>query len=114
MNLLLLKLLANGTEQLPPLFLVDPPPLNTQLLQWLCTRYAATKNPLVIIDTHEAIPTPPFLQHCNFIITNCQETNDSPFWQTLTADERELLIQNNDHIAVRLQSEPAMRIINIF
>ena len=114
MNLLLLKLLANGTEQLPPLFLVDPPPLNTQLLQWLCTRYAATKTPLVIIDTQEAISTPTLLQHYNFIITNCQEKDDSPFWQTLTADERELLVQNNDHIAVRLQSEPVTRIINIF
>ena len=114
MNLLLLKLLAHENEQLPPLFLVDPPPLNAQLLQWLCTRYAMTKNPLVIIDTHEAISTLAPLQQCNFIITNSSEKNHSPFWHTLTADERELLVQNNDHIAVRLQSEPVTRIINIF
>lgn len=114
MNLLLLKLLANNDEQLPPLFLVDPPPLNPQLLQWLCTRYALSNTPFVVIDTHGAITMPATLQQYNFILTNSQKNNCSPFWKKLTADEQELLIENNDHIAVRLQSEPSTRIINIF
>jgi hypothetical protein len=114
MNLLLLKLLAHDNEQLPPLFLVDPPPLNPSLLQWLYTRYALTNTPLVIIDTHGAITMPATPHQYNFILTNSQENTSSPFWQTLTADEQELLAENNDHIAVRLQSEPSTRIINIF
>jgi hypothetical protein len=114
MNLLLLKLLAHSDEHLPPLFFVDPPPLNPQLLQWLYSRYAVTNTPLVIIDTHDAIPAPELLQQHNFILTNSQDNTCSSFWQQLTSDEQELLTQNSDHIAVRLLSEPSTRIISIF
>ncbi|MFX0168804.1 MAG: hypothetical protein ACFE89_05515 [Candidatus Hodarchaeota archaeon] len=113
-NLLLLKLLAKSEKQLPPLFLVDPPPLNPQLFHWLCTCYSLTKSPLVIIDTHDAIPTPQSSTQFNYILTNSQGSNSTDLWQQLTPEEQELLNQNSDHIAVRLLSEPTTRIINIF
>ncbi|MHA2314363.1 MAG: hypothetical protein ACXACF_03640 [Candidatus Hermodarchaeia archaeon] len=113
-NLLMLKLLAQHTDSMPPLFMVDPPPLNSQLLRWLCLRYADTKNPLVIFDSNEAISAPSNQHIFNYILTHTQTVPNVSFHQQLSANEQLILQSNNDHVAVWLRSEPTTRIISIF
>ena len=50
----------------------------------------------------------------NFILTGSLDEEPSPFFQQLTESERDFLQINNDHIAVRLRSEPETRFITIF
>ena len=114
LNLLLLKLLAHATDNLPPLFLVDPPTLSPQLLTWLCTRYATAKSPLVIFETQERHANASLIKTGNFILTGGLDEAPSPLHKHLTESELHFLNLNNDQVAVRLQSEPATRFITIF
>ncbi len=114
MNLLLLKLCADQGAHPPPLFLVDPPALNSQLLEWLFVRYAAAKRPLVIFDSDEIISNPLPSQTYNCIITDSTENSGSPLRHQFTENELINLHLNNDQVAVRVRSEPVTRIINIF
>ena len=114
LNLLLLKLLAQESENLPPLFLVDPPNLSKQLLQWLSTQYALTKSPLVLFETQDQSANTPLIQTRNFILTGGLDEVLSPLHKQLTESERHFLNLNSDQVAVRLQSEPATRFITIF
>lgn len=114
MNLLLLKLLAHAGEKLPPLFLVDIPSLNPQILRWLIARYKTANRPLVIFDTLEHISVRPPLRFFNSIITYPSSSMLSPIRQQLTLDEVHLICQNKDQIVVQLQSEPTARIVTIF
>lgn len=113
-NLLLLKLLAQHTDSMPPLFMVDPPPLNPQLSRWLCLRYADTKSPLVIFDSNEVIFTPNSQHTFNYILTHTQSAPNVSFHHQLSANEQLILESNSDHVAIRLRSEPTTRIISIF
>jgi hypothetical protein len=114
LNLLLLKLLAQDLEELPPLFLVNAPPLSPQLLSWLSTRYALAKSPLVIFETQDQRVNAPLIQTGNFILTGGLDEALSPLHKQLTESERNFLNLNSDQAAVRLQSEPATRFIAIF
>jgi hypothetical protein len=114
LNLLLLKLLAQETEELPPLFLVDPPPISPQLLKWLSRRYALTKSPLVIFEAQDHCVNAPMIQTGNFILTGGLDETPSPLHKQLTESERHFLNLNSDQVAVRLQSEPTTRFITIF
>ena len=113
-NLLLLKLLAQHNGRMPPLFMVDPPPLNPQLLRWLCLRYANTKSPLVIFDSNEVISTPNSQYTFNYIFTQLDSVTDVSFHNQLSMNDQLMLERNSDHIAVQLRSEPKTRIISIF
>jgi hypothetical protein len=113
-NLLLLKLLAQETNNLPPLFLVDPPNLTQQLLTWLSTRYAMAKTPLVIFETQDQSTNAPLIQTGNFILTGGLDEALSPLHKQLTESELHFLNINSDQVAVRLQSEPATRFVTIF
>lgn len=113
-NMLILKLLANQSQNLPPLFLVDPPPLSPQLFHWLCTRYRASKSPLVIFQTQDKQVNPPLQQTGNFILTSTSDESPSTLHAQLTEQELHFLNLNNDQVAVRLRSEPATRFITIF
>ncbi len=114
LNMLLLKLVAEENENLPPLFLVNLPSLNTQLFQWLCARYAVAKCPLVIFDAQNNISTPSDQLTYNFIFTDSPYSDGSLPGNQLTESERSVMDKNNDFVAVRLRSEPATRIITIF
>jgi hypothetical protein len=114
LNMLLLKLVAEQKEDLPPLFLLNPPPLNSQLFQWLCARYTVTRSPLVIFDTQSILLIPPNQRMCNFIFTNPPSSDESHFHNQLTQSEQSIMGKNDDLAAVRLRSEPATRIITIF
>ena len=113
-NLLLLKLLAQHTDRMPPLFMVDPPPLNPQLLRWLCLRYANTKSPLVFFDSNEVISTPNSQHTFNYIITHIDSLANASSHNQLSMNDQLMLESNSDHIAVQLRSEPTTRIISIF
>jgi hypothetical protein len=113
-NLLLLKLLAQHNDRMPPLFMVDPPPLNPQLLRWLCLRYANTRSPLVLFDSNEAISTPNSQHTFNYIITHIDSMANASFHNQLSVNDQLMLESNSDHIAVQLRSEPTTRIISIF
>lgn len=113
-NLLLLKLLAQHNDRMPPLFMVDPPPLHPQLLQWLCQRYAKTKSPLVIFDSNEVISTPNSQHTFNYIFTHSDSKTKASFHNQLSMNDQLILESNSDHIAVQLRSEPTTRIISIF
>jgi hypothetical protein len=113
-NLLLLKLLAKHKDRMPPLFIVDPPPLNPQLLRWLCLQYANTKSPLVFFDSNEAISTPNSQHTFNYIITHTDSMANASFHNQLSMNDQLMLESNSDHIAVQLRSEPTTRIISIF
>ncbi len=114
MNLLLMKLISREENSLPPLFLVNPPELSPKLAYWLCTRYAALQSPLVFFETKVNQSNPMVNQVGNFILTNGLDAVLSPLDQKLTEHERHFLQLNNDHVAVRLRSEPATRFITIF
>ncbi|MFX0079271.1 MAG: hypothetical protein ACFE8O_08530 [Candidatus Hermodarchaeota archaeon] len=111
---MLLKLLAQHNDRMPPLFMVDPPPLNPQLLRWLCLRYANTKSPLVIFDSNEVISTPNSPHTFNYILTHIDSVTNASFQNQLSMDDQFMLEINSDHIAVQLRSEPTTRIISIF
>ncbi len=113
-NLLLLKLLAQHNDRMPPLFMVDPPPLNPQLLQWLCLRYANTKSPLVIFDSNVAIFAPNSQHTFNYIFTHIDSVTNASFLNQLSMNDQLMFESNCDHIAVQLRSEPTTRIISIF
>lgn len=113
-NLLLLKLLAQHNDKMPPLFMVDPPPLNPQLLQWLCLRYAKTKSPLVIFDSNESISTPNLQNTFNYIFTRIDSVANVSLHNQLSINDQLMLESNSDHIAIQLRSEPTTRIISIF
>lgn len=114
LNMLLLKLVAEENENLPPLFLVNTPSLNPQLFQWLCARYAVAKRPLVVFDTQNKISTPSGQHMYNFIFTDSPHSDAFLPDIQLTESERAIMNKNNDFVAVRLRSEPATRIITIF
>ena len=113
-NLLILKLLAQHNDRMPPLFLVDPPPLNPQLLRWLCLRYSNTKSPLVLFDSNEAISTPNSQHNFNYIYTHIDSVTNTSFHNQLSMNDQLILESNKDHIVVQLRSEPTTRIISIF
>lgn len=113
-NLLLLKLLAQHNDRMPPLFMVDPPPLNPHLLRWLCLRYANTKSPLVFFDSNDTISTPNAQHTFNYIFTHIDSVANAVFHNQLSMNDQLMLERNNDHIAVQLRSEPTTRIISIF
>jgi hypothetical protein len=113
-NLLLLKLLATEWENLPPLFLVNPPPLSSTLLQWLFVRYSTAKKPLVLFETQEKDSSYSLNRTTNFILSTGLNERHSSFHQQLTKTERNFLKLNGDRVAVRLRSEPAIRFIMIF
>ena len=113
-NLLLLKLLAQHNDRMPPLFMVDPPPLNPQLLRWLCLRYANTKSPLIFFDSNEVISTPNSQHTFNYIYTQLESITNVSFHNQLSMNDQLMLESNSDHIAVQLRSEPTTRIISIF
>ncbi|MFX1318914.1 MAG: hypothetical protein ACFE9O_07180 [Promethearchaeota archaeon] len=114
MNLLLMKLIAQEENSLPPLFLVNLPALSQKVAQWLFARYRAVKSPLVFIETKVTHSNPIVNQVGNFILANGLDAVLSPLDQRLTERERHFLQLNSDHIAVRLRSEPATRFITIF
>ena len=113
-NLLLLKLLAQHNDRMPPLFMVDPPPLNPQLLRWLCLRYAHTKSPLVIFDSNEVISTPNSQHTFNYIFSHIDSVTNPSFHNQLSMNDQLMLESNSGHIAVQLRDEPTTRIISIF
>ncbi|MFX1342878.1 MAG: hypothetical protein ACFFAL_09310, partial [Promethearchaeota archaeon] len=93
---------------------VDPPPLNSQLLRWLCLRYANTKSPLVIFDSNESISIPNSQHTFNYIFTHIDSVTTPSFNNQLSMNDQLMLENNGDHIAVQLRSEPTTRIISIF
>jgi hypothetical protein len=114
MNILLLNLMAQHTDYLPPLFLVNPPPLNPQLFRWLCVRYANTNSPLVLFDTQNTITELQTHLTFNYILTHTPKTQKTTLYQQLSIDEQLILEHNSDHVAVRLRNEAITQIINIF
>jgi hypothetical protein len=114
MNLLLLKLLAHESENLPALFLVNTPEIVPQILEWLSARYKRSNTPFVIFENQNTELAHPKNHTRNFIFTSGFDEEPSPLLQQLTESEQHFLQLNNDHVVVRLRSEPAMRFITIF
>ncbi len=113
MNLLLMKLLAEEDENLPPLFLINPPRLSIHLLQWLHARYSSAQKPFVIFETQDKELSFQISQSSNFILSSGLDSELSSYLQ-LSEKERNILKHNSDQVAVTLRSEPATRFITIF
>jgi len=114
LNLLLLKLLAQEEYNLPPLFLVNPPDISPQLLQWLGAQYTAANSPFVIFKNQIKESCMQITQTSNFILTSGFNETPSCLHQELTEKEYRFLQLNSDHVVVRLRSEPVTRLIKIF
>ncbi|MFX1565802.1 MAG: hypothetical protein ACFFCH_07420 [Promethearchaeota archaeon] len=113
-NLLLLKLLADESEHLPALFLVNTTDIAPQILEWLSARYTTRNTPFVIFDNQNTALSQPSNDTGNFILTSGFDEEPSPLLQQLTENEQHFLQVNNDHVVVHLRSEPATRFITIF
>ncbi len=111
-NLLLLKLLSQTRTSSPPLFLMDPPPINSQLFQWLSVRYSEQGGILVLLDSKGT--TPQIQTNPNIILSARKGTVTSSLRSEFREDELRLLENSDDQVAVRLRNESTTRFVTIF
>lgn len=113
-NMLLLKLLASSSDRLPAIFLVNPPPLNRQLFQWLCCSYAELGSPLVLFDSYDGISSETANRARNLVFTASKGTPRSALRHGLTEEELRYLQTCDDQIAVKLRVEHGTRFVTLF
>ncbi|MFX1564211.1 MAG: hypothetical protein ACFFDP_12990, partial [Promethearchaeota archaeon] len=113
-NLLLLKLLSNARTSLPPLFLMDPPPINSQLFQWLCIRYVELGGLLVLFDSMDSISHIETHNFPNIILSAQRGPVSSSLRSEFNLDELRHLEIFDDQVAVRLHNESTTRFVTIF
>lgn len=113
-NLLLLKLLSHTRTSPPPLFLMDPPPINPQLFHWLCVRYAELGGLLVLFDSKDLISQIETRHFPNIILSAQQGQISSSLRSEFNVDELRHLEIYDDQVAVRLRNESTTRFVTIF
>jgi hypothetical protein len=110
-NLLLLKLLARHGDALPPLILFDPPPLNPFLIELLFTSYASDGGFLLFFDSEGTLPQLNPLIPINLVIST-HKSPHSYYYRQLTDEEKHLLQDHHDLVAVKLDNQ-ATHLVNI-
>jgi len=113
-NMLLLKLLAGSGDRLPAIFLVNPPPLNKQLLRWLCSSYAEAGRPLVLFDSYDSLSSQEADQARSLILTAPRDASSSSLCNGLSREELSYLQACRDQVAVKLRGEQPTRFVSIF
>ncbi len=114
LNLLLWKLLASKENALPPLFLLDVPPIEPALLNWLCLRYSKMSGLFVIFDSRGSFcyPNPEYIH--NMILTQPEMVEQGMLHQEFCPKELSQFQEYDDVIAIKLRNEPTTKFITIF
>lgn len=111
-NLLLLKLLSQTRTSSPPLFLMNPPPINSQLFQWLCVRYSEQGGILVFFYSETSISL--IQSNPNIILSARNCSVPSSVKSEFREDELRHLENFDDQVAVRLRNESKTHFVTIF
>jgi hypothetical protein len=114
MNMLLLKLFAGGSDDLPALFLVNPPSLNKPLFRWLCSSYAEAGRPLAVFDSYDSTCAAEARCARSLILTAPRDSSTSFLYNGLTEGELSYLQACRDRVAVKLHGDHATRFVTIF